>query len=217
MTTAWLAGGTGLVGGALLRRLLQDDSYDKVVSVGRRAIAIQDPKLIQVETDFATPAFDALPVPSVAFSCLGTTIRKAGSRHAFRKVDHDAVVAFAEGAKRRGADTFIHVSSLGANIKSATFYSAVKGETERDVGSLGFPSVYALRPSILDGDRPESRPGEYMGLLVGRVLAPILGKYRPTLVDAVVETMIALARAPAPGVHVVEPDKMLRSPVQGPR
>jgi uncharacterized protein YbjT (DUF2867 family) len=209
MATAWLAGGSGLVGGALLRRLLQDDHFDEVVSVGRRELPIQDPKLLQVKTDFATPsAFDALAEPSVAFSCLGTTIRKAGSRAAFRKVDHDAVLAFAHGARRRGAHTFLHLSSLGANIESGTFYSAVKGETERDVGRLDFPSVYGLRPSILDGDRAEIRPGEYVGLLIGRVLAPILGKYRPTPVDAVVETMLALARAPAPGVHVVEPDRM---------
>ena len=209
MATAWLAGGSGLVGGALLRRLLQDDYFDKVISVGRRALAIQDPKLIQVETDFATPsALDALAAPSVAFCCLGTTIKKAGSRDAFRKVDHDAVLAFAQAAKQKGAHAFIHVSSLGANIKSGNFYSAVKGETERDVGRVGFPSVYALRPSILDGDRGESRPGEYVGLLVGRVLSPILGKYRPTPVGTVVETMVALAKAPAPGVHVVEPDKM---------
>jgi hypothetical protein len=68
--------------------------------------------------------------------------------------------------------------------------------------------VYALRPSILDGDREESRPGEHVGLLVGRVLAPLLGKYRPTLVGTVVETMLSLAKEPTPGVHVVEPDKM---------
>ncbi len=209
MATAWLAGGSGLVGGALLRRLLQDDYFDKVISFGRRVLAVQDPKLVQVKTDFASPSvFDALAAPSVAFSCLGTTIKKAGAREAFRKVDHDAVLAFAQGAKRKGARAFIHVSSLGADIKSGTFYSAVKGETERDVGRVSFPSVYALRPSILDGDRGESRPGEYVGLLVGRVLAPVLGKYRPTAVGTVVETMIARAKAPAPGVHVIEPDKM---------
>jgi uncharacterized protein YbjT (DUF2867 family) len=211
MTTAWLAGGSGLVGGALLRRLLQDDHFDEVFSVGRRTLPIQDRKLVQVETDFATPAaFDAMTSPDVAFSCLGTTIRKAGSREAFRKVDHDAVLAFAQGARRKGAQVFLHVSSLGANVEARTFYGAVKGETERDVGSAGFPAVYALRPSILDGDRGESRPAEYVGLLVGRVLAPLLGKYAPTPVGTVVETMVALAKAPAPGVHVIEPDRMTR-------
>jgi hypothetical protein len=85
MATAWLAGGSGLVWGVLLRHFLQDDSFDEVISVGRRALPIQDPKLVQVETYFATPSvFDALAAPSVAFSCLGTTIRKEDSREAFR-------------------------------------------------------------------------------------------------------------------------------------
>lgn len=211
MATAWLAGGSGLVGGALLRRLLQDDHFEEVFSVGRRTLPIQDPKLVQVETDFVRPsAFDALAPPDVAFSCLGTTMKKAGSREAFRKVDHAAVLAFAEGARRNGAQVFIHVSSLGANVNSRTFYSVVKGETERDVGRVGLPAVYALRPSILDGDRGEGRPAEHVGLLVGRALAPLLGKYGPTPVGTVVETMLALAKAPAPGVHVIEPDSMTR-------
>jgi uncharacterized protein YbjT (DUF2867 family) len=209
MATAWLAGGSGLVGGALLLRLLRDDPFVRVVSFGRRALPIRDPKLVQVETDFtAAAAFDAAAPPSVAFCCLGTTIRKAGSREAFRKVDHDAVLAFALAARRKGASTFIHVSSLGANPGSRAFYAAVKGETESDVSRVGFPSVYALRPSILDGDRPESRPAEHVGLLVGRILAPILGKYGPTPVGAVAATMVSLARNPEPGVHVVEPDGM---------
>jgi uncharacterized protein YbjT (DUF2867 family) len=210
MTTAWLAGGSGLVGSALLRMLLEDDDFAVVVSVGRRVLPVEHTKLVQVETDLATPAdLETLPAPSVAFCCLGTTIKKAGSREAFRKVDHDAVILFAQAARKRGAQVFVHVTALGASPRSGNFYSAVKGETERDVGRVSFPSVYALRPSILDGDREESRPAEHVGLLVGRVIAPLLGKYRPTPVANVAATMIALAKVPAPGVHVVEPDKMV--------
>lgn len=190
--------------------LLEDGHFGVVASVGRRVLPVQHPKLVQRETDLATPAaFDSLPAPAIAFCCLGTTIRKAGSREAFRKVDHDAVVHFAQAARRRGAQVFVHVTSLGASPRSGNFYSAVKGETERDVGRVSFPSVYALRPSILDGERSESRPAERVGLAVGRALAPLLGKYRPTSVVRVAATMIALAKAPAPGVHVVEPDRMV--------
>ncbi|HET8733955.1 MAG TPA: oxidoreductase [Anaeromyxobacteraceae bacterium] len=209
MATAWLAGATGLVGGVLLRELLDDAHFQVIVSFGRRPVPIQHPKLVQVETDFvAVSVFDGVAAPSVAFSCLGTTLRKAGSREAFRKVDHDAVLAFAAAARRRGAQAFLHVSSLGANVRSRAFYSAVKGETERDVARLGFPSVHALRPSILDGDRQESRPAERLGLGVGRALAPLLGKYRPTPVTTVAGAMIARARSPSPGVHAIEPDEM---------
>ncbi len=210
MATAWLAGGSGLVGSVLLARLLEDDHFDVVVSAGRRVLPVRNPKLLHLETDLATSAaFDAPPAPVVAFCCLGTTIKKAGSREAFRKVDHDAVVLFAQAARRRGAQVFVHVSSLGASMKSGNFYSSLKGETERDVGRVSFPSVYALRPSILDGERAESRPAEKVGLVVGRAIAPLLGKYRPTPVASVAATMIALAKAPAPGVHVVEPDRMV--------
>jgi len=210
MATAWLAGGSGLVGGTLLQRLLQDDYFDKVISAGRRTLPVQDPKLVQVVTDFrSAPAFDALDAPAIAFCCLGTTIKQAGSREAFRAVDHDAVLAFAQGAKRKGAHAFVHVTALGARPGSRVFYNSVKGETERDVALVGFPSVYALRPSILDGERAESRPGEGMGLIIGRALAPLLGKYRPTPVMTVAKTMIAVAKTAAPGAHVIEPDKMI--------
>jgi uncharacterized protein YbjT (DUF2867 family) len=205
MAIAWLAGGSGLVGSVLLRELLGDDHFTEVVSVGRRDQAFQHPKLTQVVADFSSPSgFESLAPPDVAFGCLGTTIRKVGSREAFRKVDHDAVLAFALAARAKGARVFVHVTALGADPRSRVFYNSVKGEIERDVAQLGFPSVYALRPSILDGARQESRPAEHVGLMVARVLGPLLGKYRPTPVDAVARAMVASAKAAAPGAHVIE-------------
>lgn len=207
MPTAWLAGGSGLVGGALLRRLLDEPTFATVVSVGRRVLPVQRPKLSQAVVDFASPAgFAALAAPDVALCCLGTTMRKAGSPDAFRKVDHDAVLAFAAAARARGARVFVHVSALGADPHSRVFYSRVKGEAERDVAAVGIASVYALRPSILDGAREERRTGEALALAVGRALGPLLGKYRPTPVDAVAAEMVACALEGAPGAHVIEPD-----------
>lgn len=204
MTTAWLAGGSGLVGGVLLRQLLNDPEFARVVSIGRRTLSVDHPKLAQVPWDFSLAVPEGLPAPDVAFSCLGTTMKKAGSRDAFRAVDYGAVVAFARAARARGARCLLHVSSLGADPRSRAFYLSVKGELERDVAQLGFPSVYALRPSMLDGHREESRPAERVGLAVMRTLGPILGKWRPTQVEAVARAMIAAAKAPAPGTHVIE-------------
>jgi len=199
------------VGGVLLHQLLRDDYFGRVVSVGRRRVSIQHPKLTQLVSDFSSlSAFHPLVAPDVAFSCLGTTIKKAGSREAFRKVDHDAVVRFAVAAQGKRARAFVHVSALGADSHSRVFYNSVKGETEHDVVRLGFPSVYALRPSILDGEREESRPAERMGLVVARVLGPLLGKYRPTPVESVARMMIASAKVSAPGVHVLEADAIFR-------
>lgn len=205
MTTVWIAGASGLVGGELLRLLLADPAFTEVVSVGRRALALEHPKLAQIKVDFADPApFADLPAPEVAFSCLGTTIKKAGSREAFRAIDHEAVIAFAKAARSKGARTFVHVSSLGADPAARSFYASVKGQVESDAATLGFDSVYALRPSILDGDRAESRPLERIGLAFGRALRPVLGRYRPTSAAAVARTMVAKAKAPEPGARVVD-------------
>ncbi len=207
MTTAWLAGGSGLVGGELLRLLLADPSFTKVVSVGRRTLPLEDAMLVQAKVDFADPgSFESLAAADVAFSCLGTTIKKAGSQDAFRAVDQHAVVSFAKAAKAKGARIFVHVSSLGASPRASSFYSRVKGETEAELEKLGFESVYALRPSILDGDREESRPLERVGLAFARALGPVLGKYRPTAASAVARTMIAKAKAAEPAAHVIEAD-----------
>jgi uncharacterized protein YbjT (DUF2867 family) len=211
MTTAWLAGGSGLVGGVLLDRLLEDDFFTRVVSTGRRLLPRQAPKLAQALVDFSSPAaFSALEGPEIAFCCLGTTLKKAGSREAFRAIDYGAVLGFAQAARRKGARVFLHVSALGADPRSRIFYSAVKGQIEEAVAGVGFASVYAMRPSFIEGEREERRLGERAALAVARVLGPLLGKYRPTPVEAIAGGMIALAKAPEPGAHVVEADAVRR-------
>jgi uncharacterized protein YbjT (DUF2867 family) len=207
MTTAWLAGGSGLVGGVLLRQLLADPLFNAVISVGRRTLPLEHTKLTQVTAELTSPsALAGLAPPAVAFSCLGTTLKKAGSREAFRAVDYGAVLAFARASRQAGASVFVHVSSLGAALHSRAFYLAVKGEIERDVTSLGFSSTYALRPSMLDGEREERRPAEKVGLVVMRALGPLLGKYRPTKVEQVARVMIASAKANRAGDHLIEAD-----------
>lgn len=211
MATAWIAGASGLVGGLLLRRLLEAHPFERVVSVGRRTVPLEHPALVQVRTELLPePQVGDAPAPDVAFCALGTTMASAGSREAFRRVDHDAVVAFARAARTRGARVLVHVTALGAHPRSRIFYNAVKGEVERSAAALGFVSAYALRPSILDGPRQGSRPGERVGLAVARALGPLLGKYRPTPAEAVARAMLALALAPEPGAHVVEADEIAR-------
>ena len=208
MTKAWVAGGSGLVGGDLLEQLLADAHYSEILSVGRRSLPIVNGKLVQATVDFSDPkSFEPLDPAEVAFSCLGTTIKKAGSPEKFRAVDLDAVVTFAKAARAHGATVFVHVTSLSANPKSGQLYIRTKGEVEEAVGALGFESVYALRPSFLDGgtrERPESRPLERFSIGIARALKPILGKYGPTTTIATARTMIAKAKEAAPGNHVVD-------------
>jgi uncharacterized protein YbjT (DUF2867 family) len=199
--TAVIAGATGLVGSRLLDLLLADDTWERVVAVGRRQVERSHPRLEQQVVDFAD--LGDLPACTDAFSCLGTTIKAAGSQDAFRAVDHDAVVALAEAAYRAGAERFLHVTALGASPRSRVFYNRVKGETERDVAASGVPATVAFRPSMLDGDRTESRPAERVGLVAMRAVAPLLGRYRPTRVTDLAAAMVAAAKAGCPGHRVV--------------
>jgi uncharacterized protein YbjT (DUF2867 family) len=210
VTTAWLAGGSGLVGGELLRLLLGDTSCTEIVSFGRRVLPIEHAKLVQEKLEFSNPAsLTSREAPDVAFCCLGTTLKKAGSREAFRAVDYDAVLTFAHAARRRGARAFLHVSSLGANPRSRHFYYSVKGEVEVALEKVGFDSLFALRPSMLDGDRPERRALARTVLASARALGPLLGKYRPTPSLAVARTMIIKAKEHTKGAHVIEADAIV--------
>jgi uncharacterized protein YbjT (DUF2867 family) len=200
--TAVIAGASGLVGGALLDLLLADETWNRVLSVGRRRLERDDARLEQRVVSFAD--LHDLPPCTDVFSCLGTTLKEAGSRPAFRAVDHDAVVALARAAHRAGAERFLHVTALGASPRSRVFYNRVKGETERDVAASGVPATVAFRPSMLDGDRAESRPAERLGLAAMRAAGPLLGRYRPTRVGDLAAAMVAEAKAARPGHRVVE-------------
>jgi len=206
MKSVWIAGASGLVGSQLLARLLAHPETEHVVSLGRRLLDLPDPnpKLEQRRVDFEALDVTGLPTPDVAFCTLGTTIAKAGSQAAFRAVDHDAVLAFARAARSAGATTFVVVTALGADPSSSVFYNRVKGETEADLRQLVFPSLAIARPSLLLGDRAESRPGERAAIVTSRLLAPLLRRFawRPIEADRVARALIAIAVSPPPGVSV---------------
>ena len=211
---ALLAGATGLVGGYLLRRLLAHPSYARVEILVRRELPIRDPKLTQHIVEFARLSDGAPGVaPDDVFCCLGTTIRKAGSEEAFRRVDYDYPLALARLTKAAGAGKFLMVSALGADPKSAVFYNRVKGEVEQAFAAIGLPSVYFFRPSLLTGPRAEHRPGERVGIAVGMLIAPLLigglRKYRPIHADCVAAAMVYAANHDV-AVGVIESDAIAR-------
>ena len=204
--SALLVGTTGLVGGRLLSRLLAHPDYDRVAVWVRRPVSLQIHKFSQLVVDFDRLAdyaaqFDAQDV----YVALGTTIKKAGSQEAFRRVDFDYPLALARIAKERGALRFLLVSALGADAHSRVFYNRVKGEGEQAIAGVGIAQTWFFRPSLLTGPRAEERPGERVGLAVGNALAPFLigglRKYRPISADAVAAAMVyAATHEVAPGV-----------------
>lgn len=204
---AIVMGGTGLVGSALLRELETDSAYESVVSIARRA-ADSTGKITSIIVD--TNSFQA-PEADVAFCCLGTTIKKAGSEDAFRAVDRNLVVRYANECKASNVQAFHVVSAMGADPNAMTFYNRVKGEMEREVAAVGFRTACAYRPSILVGDRQESRPAERAGIVVAKALKPFLPQ-RLRAVDAtiVARAMARHAKTPHPGFHAHENDELAK-------
>jgi uncharacterized protein YbjT (DUF2867 family) len=143
------------------------------------------------------------------YCCLGTTIKAAGSQAAFRRVDHDYVLALARRAVAAGTARLFLVSALGADARSRVFYSRVKGEAEDAVAALPFRAVHIVRPSLLLGRRQESRPAERVGQWLGRLAAPLfigpLAPYRAIEAADVAAALVACAASPATGVHVHYP------------
>ncbi|MBA3899968.1 MAG: oxidoreductase [Bacteroidetes bacterium] len=211
--TALIAGASGLTGSHCLDFLLNNDAYDKVISIGRNELKANHPKLEQIITDFSDlkEILPGLKADDV-FCCLGTTIKKAGSKEAFKKVDYEYPLLIAKLAKANGAKGFHFVSAIGASADSFFFYSQVKGELEEEIMKVDFENANILRPSILDGDRKESRPAEKIGLMAAKFISPLLvgsfSKFKPTKAKAVGYVMVEMATKGIKGLSIIESDQI---------
>jgi uncharacterized protein YbjT (DUF2867 family) len=206
--TAVLAGPTGLVGSRLLDILLREPQYRRVVALSRRPLE-PGPKLEVVEADYegldrALRAVTPADRPIDVFCCLGTTIGRAGSKEAFRRVDHDYALALGRWARGADAHRLILISAVGADAASRVFYNRVKGETERDLAALGLASLVVVRPSLLSGHRDEFRPAERLALIATWPLRALIpAGMRPIAAGDVAHAMIdaALADTPPAVIH----------------
>jgi uncharacterized protein YbjT (DUF2867 family) len=202
--TALLAGATGLVGGECLRQLLACDDYTSVTVVARRPLgaAAKHRKVREIVVDFAQLDSVAAELRADHVYCaLGSTIRKAGSREAFRRADFEYPRRLAQLARANGAGYFALVSALGASTASPFFYSRVKGELEESLQAMDWPGLCFVRPSVIAGDRTESRPVEQLS---GRLLSWGPAVWRPVPATAIAAAMIATALQAPPGVTTIE-------------
>lgn len=199
-----LAGASGLVGQELLKLLSESSRYQQVHGLVRRPTSAPHPKLTELVVDFE--ALPALPAVDDVLIALGTTISAAGSELAFRRVDHDYVVAVARAGRAAGATRLGLVSALGADPRSRIFYNRVKGEAERDVAALGYASVAIVQPSLLLGDRESLGQAPRFGeVWARRLLGPISGilpaSFRPVRASDVAVALLAAVEAGEPGVR----------------
>jgi len=206
---ATLIGSTGLTGSFLIRYLLADPAITKVISISRRPLNAANAKLTEVLiADLADlPSIESRARGELYFCCLGTTIKAAGSKQNFEKVDHDAIVAFAKIAKAHDAKSFALVSAMGANARSMFFYNQVKGRTENDLQALGLRCLIILEPGLLVGPRRELRWAERIAAKTIVPLSHLLpARTRKGLItnaDTLAMRMLVEGKAAPEGVHVI--------------
>lgn len=172
--SALIVGATGLVGTELVKLLCDSDQYDLVKVVVRRPLTYTHPKLVILVREFDHITKEDVGEVKDVFCCLGTTIKKAGSREAFKKVDFTYPESIAKLAKKQKVEHFLIISAMGADENSAFFYSRVKGMIEKELIKMDFPQLSIFRPSLLTGERNEFRLGETFGAMVLKVINPIL-------------------------------------------
>jgi len=211
--TALLIGATGLVGNELLQLLLKDNSFSSIKIFVRKKAEIKHAKLIQIVVDLNNLSNYSNEIKGdVIFCCIGTTMKVAGSKEAFIKIDFDIPLNFAKIAMANGVDAFILISSLGANKNSSNFYYSVKGKVEEELKKINFNHLVVLRPSMLLGNRNEFRFLEVIGKFFMQALGFIfigkLKKYKAIEAKKVAKACLIMANENKNSFSVVESDEI---------
>ena len=208
MPDALIVGATGLIGRAVIEGF---GSAPLTVLARREVEGLASHHQQRVAPSEQWADIISSEKPAILISCLGTTIRQAGSQEAFRAVDHDLVLAVSDAAKRAGTAHMIAVSSVGAAAKSGNFYLRTKGETEDGLRALGFDRLDLIRPGLLRGDRPgPQRLGEGIATIAAPLTDALLHgsfrRYRSIAGETVAAAIVALASQGGSGVHIHEND-----------
>jgi uncharacterized protein YbjT (DUF2867 family) len=211
--TALVIGSSGLIGSHLVIQLLSNPNFEKVIVFNRRPCLILHPKIEEHIIDFNNlKAIEPYVKGDVMFCTMGTTIKKAGSKEAFRLVDVEYPEQFAEMALHNQVKQFLIISSLGADLNSNNFYLKTKGEIETFLQNSAFKSVSILRPSLLLGDRKEFRLGEKIASYVLPVLSLFLigpfKKYRAIEAKTVAKAMLEIALQNKSGFNIYQSDEL---------
>lgn len=205
---ALITGATGLVGSHLQQQLITNHHYQKIYSIQRRKTDTSHVKVEEIVANLEDLSAVDLPDIHAAFCCLGTTMKQAGSKEKFKKVDFEMVINTARKAKESGASVFCVISAMGANSGSSIFYNQVKGEMEEALEEFDFDALHIFRPSILVGDRQEFRLGENLGIFFAKLLDPLmkgpLQKYRASSAQKVAHLMEEKSLIPENGLFVWE-------------
>lgn len=213
MAKAIIAGASGLIGGLLLDVLLQSPAYQDVVILVRKELPVQHKKLRQLIVDFEWPESYAGELTGHAvFCCLGSTRKKTPDLAVYRKIDHDYPLQLAQLAAEQDVKQYHLVSALGANPVSSNFYSKMKGETEESIKKAGVKCLHIYQPSLLTGDRKESRRMERVVTRIMKIINPLLigslKKYRSIAAITVANAMYKQSLIHQEGLFIHHSDQI---------
>ena len=198
MKIALLFGSSGLIGGHLLKKLIENNEYTNIKLFVRSEIKMKHQKLEIIKTDFNNLKNHKDDIKgNDCFFCIGTTKKNAPEKNEYRRIEYGIPTEIAKVAKLNSVNSFIYVSSISANPKSSGEYLRNKGEVEEELKKLNFPILGILRPSFLMGNRKEKRIGEKIGIFIFKIISPLflgpLKKMKPIHSEKVAQVMIKLA------------------------
>jgi len=199
MKTALIFGSSGLIGGQLLKILIETNNYNKIKLFVRSAPEINDPKIEIIETDFNNLENHKEDIKGDdCFFCIGTTKQNTPDKNEYRRIEYNIPVEVAQIAKLNLVNSFLYVSSGFADPKNSGAYLRNKGEVEEELKKLNFPKLGIMRPSILLGNRKENRVGEKIGIFVMKMFSPLflgsLKKMKPIHSKKVAKAMLIVAQ-----------------------
>ena len=200
MKTALLFGASGLVGGHLLNELIKENYYSKIKIFVRSEPKISDPKIEIIRTDFNNLQNHKEDIKGDdCFLCIGTTKQNSPDKNEYRRVELEMPKEIAQIAKSNSINSFVFISSGYADPKSSGDYLKFKGQVEEELKRLNFTKLGIMRPSFLMGNRKEKRIGEKIGILVFKLLSPLLlgplKKMKPINSEIVAKAMVAFAQS----------------------
>jgi len=211
--TAIILGATGLTGGMLLQQLLEDDRYGKIKLFSRNSVEKKHPKIEEHLIDlFKLEEHKDKFTADEVFCCVGTTKKKTPDHNTYTKIDRGIPVTAARLCKANNIDTFLVVSALGANPKSRVFYNRIKGKMEKEVLEQEIKNTYILQPSLITGERKESRSFEKVGKVMLNFINPFflgtLRKYKSISAESIARAMVAIANKPELDVERIPSDEI---------
>ena len=200
MKTALLFGASGLVGGHLLNELIKENYYSKIKIFVRSEPKISDPKIEIIRTDFNNLQNHKEDIKGDdCFLCIGTTKQNSPDKNEYRRVELEMPKEIAQIAKSNSINSFVFISSGYADPKSSGDYLKFKGQVEEELKRLNFTKLGIMRPSFLMGNRKQKRIGEKIGILVFKLLSPLLlgplKKMKPINSEIVAKAMVAFVQS----------------------